>query len=227
MTKPIGPKLAEGRDAEIYEHGPGRVLRIDRDGRSLAHEAEVMRHVRAAGYPVPEVHDAGDGFMVMERVDGPTMLDATVRAPHRTGHHGRLLADLHRRLHALPAPPWLTPAALAGDRVLHGDLHPLNVLMAADGPVVIDWTNARRGAPALDVADAWVLLATAEVPGSRAARTVARLGTRAFLRAFLAGVDQEEARRALPAAVDRRLADPNTTEGERARMRRLVHRAPG
>ena len=226
VTAPIGPKLAEGRDAEIYEHGPGRVLRLARGGGSLLHEAEVMRHVRASGYPVPEVHDAGDGFMVMERVEGPTMLDALARAPHQLGHHGRLLAQLHQRLHALPAPPWLPPAALAGDRLLHGDLHPLNVLMARDGPVVIDWTNARRGAPALDVADAWALLASAEVPGSLAARTVARLGTRAFLRAFLAGVDREEARRALPAAVARRVADANTTDRERSRMRRLVPEDP-
>ena len=222
VREPIGPKLAEGRDAVIYEHGPGRVLRLARDGRSLVHEAEVVRHVRAGGYPAPEVHDAGDGFMVMERIEGPTMLDAIVRAPHRLGHHGRVLAELHRRLHDLPAPPWLEAAAVAGDRVLHGDLHPLNVLMAPDGPVVIDWTNARRGAPALDVADAWLLLATAEVPGPLAARTAARLGTRAFLRAFLAGVDREEARRALPAAAARRLADANTTDRERSRMRRLV-----
>jgi aminoglycoside phosphotransferase (APT) family kinase protein len=226
MRQPIGPKLAEGRDAEIFEHGPGRVLRLARDGRPLAHEAEVMRHVRTCGYPVPEVHDAGDGFMVMERVEGPTMLDAVVRAPQRLGDHGRLLADLHRRLHAIPAPPWLAPARLAGDRLLHGDLHPLNVLMAPDGPVVIDWTNARRGAPALDVADAWLVLATADVPGSLATRTVARFGTRVFLRSFLAGVDREEARRALPVAAARRLGDANTTDGERARMRRLVPEAP-
>src|SRR5687768_18520503 len=53
----VGPLLAAGRDSEIFEYGAGRVLRRARDGRSLAHEADVMRHVEAAGYPVPHVHD--------------------------------------------------------------------------------------------------------------------------------------------------------------------------
>ncbi len=39
----MGPKLAEGRDSEIFEHGIGKVLRVVRDGRSLVAEAEVMR----------------------------------------------------------------------------------------------------------------------------------------------------------------------------------------
>ena len=26
--EPIGTKLAEGRDSQIFEHGPGRVLRV-------------------------------------------------------------------------------------------------------------------------------------------------------------------------------------------------------
>ena len=57
--EPIGPKLAEGRDSEIYEHGPGRVLRLPRDGRSLVAEADIMRFAGEHGYPVPGVHDAG------------------------------------------------------------------------------------------------------------------------------------------------------------------------
>ncbi len=57
----MGPKLAEGRDSEIYEHGPGRVLRLARDGRSLVTEADVMRFVGERGYPVPGVYDAGQG----------------------------------------------------------------------------------------------------------------------------------------------------------------------
>lgn len=41
--QPAGPKIAEGRDSEIFEHGPGKVLRVARDGRSLVAEAEIMR----------------------------------------------------------------------------------------------------------------------------------------------------------------------------------------
>ena len=223
--EPLGPKLAEGRDSEIFEHGPGRVLRRARDGRSLVREAEVMRYVLAAGYPVPNVHDAGEGWLVMDRVDGLPLLDVAARHPWRLGEYGRLLAGLHHRLHELPALPGLPEAGVPGDRLVHRDLHPLNVLMTADGPVVIDWANAAAGDPAYDVADAWVLFASAEVPGSRFDRVLAAVGRRFFLRGFLRATDRDAARAAIPAAVEHRLGDRNMTEGEKARMRRMAERA--
>ena len=39
-----------------------------------------------------------------------------------------------------------------GDRLCHGDFHPMNVLGKASQPIVIDWPNACRGDPARDVA---------------------------------------------------------------------------
>lgn len=99
------------------------------------------------------------------------------------------------------------------ERLLHRDLHPDNVLLSGRGPVVIDWTNARAGDPALDIAMTWVINATSGgLPG--------RMSTPLFLR----HVDSEAARRALPDAVALRLADPNVTDEERARVRRLLPR---
>lgn len=217
--QPIGPKLAEGRDSEIFEHGAGRVLRIARDGRSLEHEADIMRFARDHGYPVPAVHDAGDGFLVMDRVDGPTMLADAV--PFRFGRNGRILAALHRQLHAIPAPAWLPEAPLPGDRLVHRDLHPLNVIMSAQGPVVIDWANAARGDPAYDVADMWVLFVCADPPFNPIEKRIAPVARKIFLRRFLAGLDREAARRAIPAAVAHRLTDRNMSPAERDRMRLL------
>lgn len=225
--KPTGPQLAAGRDSVIYEHGPGRVLRIPRDGRSLVGEAAVMRYVRDQGYPAPEVFESGPGYLVMERLDGPTMLDLLARQPHRMGRLARVLADLHRRLHVIAAPPGLPEAGLPGDRLLHRDLHPLNVLMTAAGPVVIDWTNAAAGSPAYDVADTWVIFAVGEVPGGAALRLTAGLGRRLFLRHFLRGFDRDEIRAAVPAAVRHRMADRNMTDGERRRMQRMAEWASG
>ena len=222
---PIGPKLGEGRDSEIFEHGPGKVLRRSRDGRSLVREAEIMRYVFDAGYPVPEVHDAGEGYLVMDRVDGPPLLDVAVRHPLRLGEYGRLLADLHRRLHAIPAPPGLPQAGVPGDRLLHRDLHPLNVLMPDSGPVVIDWANVAAGDPAYDVADTWVVFAAAEVPGGWYLRALAAVGRGIFLRSFLRATDRRAARAAIPAAVENRLLDRNMSEREKARMRRLAEKA--
>jgi hypothetical protein len=215
--EPLGPKIAEGRDSEIYEHGPGRVMRIARDRRSLIGEAEVMSYVRSQGYPAPGVHEAGEGYLVMDRVDGPTMLDDAI--PFRIGRNARLLAGLHEQLHRIPAPSWMTSEApVAGDRLVHRDLHPLNVLITPDGPVVIDWSNASRGEPAFDVADTWVLFACADPPLKRIEALLAPIARKVFLRSFLASLDQEAARQAIPAAVAHRLTDPNMSETERRRM---------
>jgi tRNA A-37 threonylcarbamoyl transferase component Bud32 len=224
--EPKGPKIAEGRDSEIYDHGPGKVLRIARDRRSLVEEAEVMSYVRAEGYPVPQVYDAGEGYLVMDRIDGPTMLDHAI--PFRIGRDAKLLADLHERLHRIAAPPWLTrEAPLPGDRLVHRDLHPLNVLIARDGPVVIDWSNASRGDPAFDVADTWVLFACGDPPLNPIEARLAPLARKLFLRTFLGGFDREAARRAIPAAVEHRLVDRNMSEREHDRMRALADWALG
>jgi aminoglycoside/choline kinase family phosphotransferase len=222
---PIGPKLAEGRDSEIFEHGPGRVLRLARDGRSLKREAEVMCHVRDRGYPAPTVYDVGQGFLVMERLVGPTMLEAALKHPMRLGEYARTLAHLHHRLHEHEVLAGLPEVLLGGDRLLHRDLHPLNVLMTADGPVVIDWANAARGDPAYDVADTWVVFANAEAPGGRADRLLATVGRRIFLRHFLRGFDVRTVRRAIPAVVRDRIADRNMTDKEKASMQRMADRA--
>lgn len=42
--------------------------------------------------------------------------------------------------------------------VCHGDFHPVNVIMSAKGPIVIDWLDAGRGDPTLDVARTLLLL---------------------------------------------------------------------
>ena len=79
-----------------------------------------------------------DEGLVLELVDGPTMLADLGRRPWRLARHARTLAELHARLHKVP---------YEGERLLHLDLHPDNVLLSARGPVVIDWTNARAGDP--------------------------------------------------------------------------------
>jgi Ser/Thr protein kinase RdoA (MazF antagonist) len=200
------------------------VLRVVRDGRSLEHEARIMTHAREHGVPVPAVEDAGDGWIVMERIDGPTMLDAATTPPFRIRSAARHLARLHALVHAVPAPPWLPPAPVPGEQVVHLDLHPLNVLMAASGPVLIDWSNARAGVAAYDVADTWALFRTAEPDGlsaleARALPVLRRLFLFWFLRA--AG-DRRAALEQLPAACERRFWDRNTSPVEQQRLVELA-----
>jgi len=220
-----GALLASGRDSDIFEYGPGLVLRRARDGRSLESEGRTMDHVRRHGYPVPAVQEATEGgtALVMERIDGPSMVQQIIRRPWTMGSQARLLADLHTRLHAIEAAPWLPPApGPRGRSLLHLDLHPLNVILSARGPVVIDWPNARRGDPAADIAMTWVLLDSGAIPApAPLAAVLARFRSR-FVRSFLAAVDVEAARRLVPTMVADKLRDRNMSEVECAAMRRLA-----
>ena len=45
-----------------------------------------------------------------------------------------------------------------GDRLCHGDFHPMNILGEASQPVIIDWLDARRGDPAADVCRSYLLM---------------------------------------------------------------------
>lgn len=103
-----------------------------------------MRYVRERGYPAPEVVSVDGTDLVLERATGSTMRVDLARRPWTLIRHARLLADLHRRLHRISAPEWL-PAIGPGGAVIHLDLHPENVLLHANGALVIDWANARAG----------------------------------------------------------------------------------
>ena len=90
-----GALIARGRSAEIFEYGDGKVLRRLQGERSVPeHEPVVMRAVRAAGYPVPEVFEVDGSDLVMERVAGVDMVKDIERRPWRARHYGAMLAEL-------------------------------------------------------------------------------------------------------------------------------------
>jgi aminoglycoside phosphotransferase (APT) family kinase protein len=227
MTTP-GRLIASGRDADIFECGPGLVLRRSRVGRSMEAEARVMQHVKALGYPVPAVDGISDDGLdlEMERIDGRDMVATIERRPWTIARQGRLLADLHRRLHDLPAPDWLPAAPVgAGDRLLHLDLHPLNVILGPKGPVVIDWTGAARGDPAIDVALSWVLMDAGSVPTGRLIAAVLGRARGVLIDNFLAPFDLDPVRRNLRPVVGWKVSDPHMSSAEQARMWKLVESA--
>ena len=220
-----GRLIASGRDADIFEFGEGRVLRRSRKGRSMAIEVRTMEFVRGNGYPVPEVFDLSDDGcdLVMERIEGPTMGEAAAARPWQITAIGRQLAELHRSLHQLPAPDWLPDAPCgSGDRLLHLDLHPLNVIQGPRGPVVIDWTNAARGDPMVDVALAWALIASGDVPAGPLKSILIRIGRTRLLNGFLRPFHEHDLGPTLAAVVDWKCTDPNMNEHEVNRMRSLV-----
>lgn len=189
VSRPAGDPIASGRAADIYDAGPGRVMRRKRSGDIPAHEVTAMRHAHGHGYPVPEVFSVDGPEMVMERVDGKVLFDSLAEKPWRIRATGRLLADLHRRLAAIPIEGVEIRTMFgAPEALVHGDLHPGNVLGSADDPVVIDWGDATRGAPAADVARTWVLVRFGALPPGTPAttRVLAGVGRRILLRGHAA-----------------------------------------
>ncbi|MGD0852516.1 MAG: phosphotransferase [Acidimicrobiales bacterium] len=220
-----GKLIASGRDADIFEYGKGSVLRRSRNGRSQVFEARVMEFAHSAGFPVPKVFEVSDdGFeLVMERVSGPTMLETASKQPWKLRSFGRELAELHVSLHNLTAPDWMPDGPFSpGNRILHLDLHPLNVILANNGPVVIDWTNASRGNPMVDVAATWVLLASGSVPGGRLDAAKAKVGRGVLLRGFLRTFSKTDLHSVLSEVVEWKSKDTNMTPVEIQRMRSLL-----
>lgn len=173
-----------------------------------------MEHARKAGFPVPEVREVTGPDLVVERIAGRTMSDDLARHPWRLGAHAKVLGDLHRRLHAIPAPLSLRAPFGAGGALLHLDLHPQNVLLSDSGPWVIDWANAARGPGAVDVALTFVIVGA--VPRARSPlQALVGLLRRRFAIEFLGAADRDGVQAALPVAIDFRLADTNVDRAER------------
>ena len=162
----------------------------------------------------------------MERVDGPSMVEVLSRRPWSLRRQGAALAELHHRLHQIPAPDWLLAGpGREGDRLIHLDLHPLNVMLGSSGPAVIDWSNAARGTAATDVALTWILLAAGEVPTTRIKGAVLGRGRAIFLDNFLRHFDLSGIKPELRRVVEWKVQDPNMSPVEQAAMWRVAESA--
>jgi len=96
-------------------------------------EVDALYRLAAAGVRVPKPHNFHDGVLLMELVvdangdAAPRLNDVEFTPEQARTHHATLLTQVVRML-------------CAG--VVHGDLSEFNILLAADGPVVIDLPQA-------------------------------------------------------------------------------------
>lgn len=151
-------------------------------------------HAMGLPVPAPEevVEVEGRPGIVMERIVGPSLLQLVQAKPWRLRWAVRTLGDLHTRINSCTAPAVLasqrekiasritSSSSLSdedklsvvrclnelpdGDALCHGDFHPGNIIIAQDGPVVIDWDAATRGRPAGDAAYTLHLIRSANLP---------------------------------------------------------------
>jgi len=158
-----------------------------------------------------EVTLEGRFGIVLSRLDGPTLLQLLRPRAMTPEQAGAILAALSISVHNTPPPPDvislrdlirallrspgnLLPKHLAtgvlalleslppGDGLCHGDLHPGNVIMTAEGPRLIDWTWRKRAGPVLDLGHCHVVLCELIPEGYPARRqgSLRTLGALAF-----------------------------------------------
>jgi len=118
----------------------------------------------------------------------PVSLAVDAVAPTVSWRVSQLLEHFEDAASVLGRPDLVLAVRTLGDRrpceratvICHGDLHPFNLLVTADGAVtVIDWTAAIRAEPAYDVAFTAMLLANPPLEASGPLGTVIRwVGTR-------------------------------------------------
>ena len=96
-------------------------------------EVDALYRLADAGVRVPTPYNFHEGVLLMELVTdahgdaAPRLNDVDFSADDATRHHAALIAEVVRML---------------GAGVVHGDLSEFNILLAADGPVIIDLPQA-------------------------------------------------------------------------------------
>jgi RIO kinase 1 len=96
-------------------------------------EVDALYRLAAAGVRVPQPNNFHDGVLLMELVAdehgdaAPRLNDVPFSEDEARQHHATLISEVVRML-------------CAG--VIHGDLSEFNILLAADGPVIIDLPQA-------------------------------------------------------------------------------------
>lgn len=124
--------------------------------------------------------------VVFDRVHGPSMWQRMLEEPAQAAHLVAEMVAVQRMIHTSGIPAaipdlssrlrskvFACSAISADERIeaeqlvtglprgaalLHGDLHPGNVLLGPDGPMVIDWFDASIGHPVADVVRSSLLL---------------------------------------------------------------------
>lgn len=207
------------READIYEllwrhfDRPPAVGLLGREIASRATYLYLEEAQSSASWPWSDLQRAGAVCRVLARLHDSEGLPQDVfwwnyeaelaRSAHSTLEFAgrardtsgrrlwRRLGDLRRVVAALPQ--MRNRLMSAGTRVIHGDMHPGNVILPADGEpdvLLIDWARARVGSPLEDVASWLHSLGCWEPEARRRHDTLMRiyLDARQDRRAFVSDV---------------------------------------
>ena len=127
-----GRRTRSSRRARAMEKGT-RYGRVERENAWQSAEVDALYRLAAAGVRVPRPYGFFDGVLLMELIadqDGdvaPRLAEIELDAARAREVHALLVAEVVRML---------------CEGLVHGDLSEFNILMADDGPVIIDLPQA-------------------------------------------------------------------------------------
>lgn len=127
-----GRSVKDSRRGRAMDKG-SRFGKRERESAWQSAEVDALYRLAAAGVRVPKPHGFFDGVLLMETVtdaDGdvaPRLADVDLSPETALEYHDMLIGEVVRML-------------CAG--LVHGDLSEFNILIAADGPVIIDLPQA-------------------------------------------------------------------------------------
>ena len=210
-----GGLIGIGSEWELRHYGPDHVIRTSPHGSDLSREAEALETVGSAGFPAPELSERlTPSSIVIERIDGPTMLEDLTSRPWTLNRHAKNLARLHKALGSIGAPSsW--EGVSEGESVVHLDLHPGNIKMSNGTPVVLNWGRSARGSSSFDAAVTYVILRTAESRNNRLARLLISSLRKRFANVFIKEFGVTEVLSHVREAAELRLLDTNLSVAER------------
>jgi RIO kinase 1 len=125
-------KVKNTRQARAMAKGT-RFGRQSQEAAWQSAEVDALYRLAAAGVRVPKPFNFFEGVLLMELVTdahgaaAPRLNDVAFTADEARAHHATLIAEVVRMLRA---------------GVVHGDLSEFNILLANDGPVIIDLPQA-------------------------------------------------------------------------------------
>lgn len=194
----LDKKIGQGMTAEIFDIGNNRVVKLfykTIPQYLIEHEYNINKMLFQEGFPVANVYDfieyEGRKGIIYEKIEGEPLLQRIVKKPWTVRRAGRIMADIHLKIHRNTDCNLQSIKENLNERILHvnqldndikkllsefirclpdsevlchGDFHPDNIILSKEKVFVIDWMTATKGDPLADVSRTALILKIADLP---------------------------------------------------------------
>ena len=132
----LGKPIAIGRTSEIFSWDNNKVLKLGyplEPSDWIVEEFNIGKLIFDLGLPIPKIYERvrinGREGIVFEKVEGPSLEAELCRKPWNVKRYAQILAELHARVHKMPAPvqlgsqrDWIKEEIITENRFLTNEL---------------------------------------------------------------------------------------------------------